>query len=138
MKKISIVIIVFLIVLSGAKMEKNFSLLNYFSGEYTAYISNNVDGAINLGFCYMNSKPTSEKVLGESMVIENFEISSALEILNARVVKTEYLDDGTIVIYAFSNLIDETKEVFGQKVNLQIATRNERSVVGWPLIFGSF
>lgn len=138
MKKISVVIVVFLIILNGVKMERDFSLLNYFSGEYIVYTSNNAEGAINLGFCYMNSNPTKENVLGESMVVEDLEISSALEVLSARVIKTEYLDDGTTVIYAFSNLIEESKEVFGQKVNLQIATKNERSVIGWPLILGSF
>ncbi len=139
MKKIAVIVIVFLIILSGIKTEKKFSLLNYFSGEYTVYTSTqNEDNSINLGFCYMNTTPVQKNVIGESMVIKNLEISSALKTLSARVIKTEFLDDGTIVIYAFSNLIDESKNVFGQKVNLQIATKNDHSVIGWPLIFGSF
>ncbi len=128
-----------MIVLGGVEKENSFSLLNYFSGEYTVYTSTDNDkNGVNLGFCYMNSFPVNENVIGESMVIENLEISSALETLCARVIKTEYLDNGTIVIYAYSTLIEENRNIFGQKINLQIATQNEVSVIGWPLILGSF
>lgn len=134
----AVVFIVFLIVLSGVKTN-NFSLLDYFSGDYTVYTSQDNDkNSLNLGFCYMNSKPSVSNVVGESIVIENLEIDSALKSLNARVVKTEYLEDGTTVIYAYSSLIDEKVEVFENYVNLQIATRKERSVIGWPLILGSY
>lgn len=139
MKKMIVVIIVFLIILSGFNLETNFSLLNYFSGDYLVYTSNeNGENCVDLGFCYMNSKPVSECVVGESMVIKNFEIGSALDALNARVVKTEYFEDGTTVIYAFTNLIDDIVQVAGQRVNLQIATKDDRSVIGWPLILGSY
>ena len=139
MKKIVIVLIVFIIVLSGAKTENNFSLLNYFSGDYTVYTAKG-DGqdGVDLGFCYMNSKPTTKNVVGESMVIENLEIGSVLTTLNARVVKTEYLEEGLSVIYAYTVLIDETVEISEGRVNLQIATRDDRSVIGWPLILGSY
>lgn len=139
MKKIAVVLVMFLIILSGAKNEKQFSLLNYFSGEYIAYTSEDSgEDCIDLGFCYVNSKPVENCVVGESIEIENCEVASALSVLNARVVKTEYLEDGTTIIYAYSNLINEKVEVFGKKVNLQIATKNERTIIGWPLILGSF
>ena len=138
MKKIAVIIIMFLIILSGVKTENDFSLLNYFSGEYVVYTSTENEECIDLGFCYMNTKPTTENVVGESITIENLEISTALKTLSAQVVKTEYLEDGTTVIYAFTNLINEKVDVNGQKVNLQIATRDERSVIGWPLILGSY
>lgn len=138
MKKFIVVIVVFLVLLSATEQGTNFSLLNYFSGDYTAYTSTQKDeNAINLGFCYMNTKP-SENLVGESMVIKNFEVSSALETLKARVVKTEYLTDGTIVIYAFTNLIKEQVRVDNQLVNLQIAEKQDYHVIGWPLILGSF
>ena len=139
MKKIAIVIVVFLIVLSGVKVEKDFSLLNYFSGEYTVYTSKqNGENGTSLGFCYMNTRPTKENVVGESIVINNLEVGDALSTLNARVVKTEYLEDGTAIIYAYSNLINDKVKISGRNVNLQIATRDDRSVIGWPLILGSY
>ncbi len=138
MKKFIVVIVVFLAVLCASNMQVNFSLLNYFSGEYTSYTSTpNGNDSQNLGFCYMNSRP-SENLVGESMVIKNFEVGSALETLKARVVKTEYLNDGTIVIYAFTNLIKEQVRVDGNLVNLQIAEKEDYHIVGWPLILGSF
>lgn len=139
MKKIAVVLIMFLIILISAENQTQFSLLNYFSGEYVAYTSkDSTEDSIDLGFCFINSKPVEGCVVGESMVIENFEVSSALSVLNARVVKTEYLEDGTTVIYAYSNLINDKVEVFGRNVNLQVATKNERTVIGWPLILGSY
>lgn len=139
MKKIIIVSLIFLIILSGAKTENNFTLLNYFSGDYTCYTSSeNGEDCVDLGFCYMNSKPKTENVIAESMVIENLEVGKALSVLNARVVKTEYLEDGTSIIYAHTILINDSVETSGGRVNLQIATRDERSVIGWPLIMGSY
>ena len=139
MKKIMVVIVMFLIVLNCANNKKKFTLLKYFSGDYVAYTSNgDGENCVDLGFCYINSKPVKDCVIGESITIENCEVSAAIETLKARVVKTEYLEDGATVIYAFSNLIDEKVDVFGKKVNLQIAIRENRTTIGWPLILGSF
>lgn len=138
MKKMAVVILMFMIIVGGFKAENDFTLLNYFSGEYSVYTSTNSDGAINLGFCYMSTNPGQENVLGESMKIEQFEVGTALETLNAKVVKTEYLDDGTTVIYAYSQLIDETVKAYGHNVNLQIAIKDEKTIIGWPLILGSY
>lgn len=139
MKKIMVVIVMFLIVLNCSNNKKEFTLLKYFSGDYVAYTSDgDGENCVDLGFCYINSKPVKDCVIGESITIENCEVSSALETLKARVVKTEYLEDGATVIYAFSNLIDENVDVFGKKVNLQIAIRENRTTIGWPLILGSF
>ena len=140
MKKLAIVFVLFLIIISGVKTENKFSLLNYFSGEYIVYTSKSgSENSINLGFCYVNSKPVKDYVVGESMTIKNLEVSSAIKTLNARVVKTEYIEDGTIVIYAYSNLIKDSVDVFGKKVNLQIATTTDDiTTIGWPLILGSF
>ena len=139
MKKILVVIIIFLIVLSGVETKRNFTLLEYFSGEYIVYTSkDNSENSVDLGFCYMNSKPVTNNVIGESISIENLEVGSAITTLKARVIKTETLEDGTCVIYAYSSLIDENITVDGKKVNLQIATKGNRSVIGWPLILGSY
>ncbi|MBQ8615225.1 MAG: YwmB family TATA-box binding protein [Clostridia bacterium] len=129
----------FIVLLSGNQEYVDFSLLDYFSGTYTVYTSNSTGtDSVDLGFCYMNSKPVADHVVGESMVIINFEVGDAIKTLNAKIVKTEYLEDGTTVIYAFTNLIPEKVQVSGRNVNLQIATKEERTVIGWPLILGSF
>ena len=135
MKKFVVVIVL----LSCVNTNTQFSLLDYFAGQYTVYTSSgDSENAVDLGFCYMNSKPTTKNIVGESMVIENLEIGSALNSLKARVVKTEYLEDGTTVIYAHTNLINEQIKVDGKNVNLQIANNENRFVIGWPLILGSF
>lgn len=139
MKKLAIITIVFLIIMTASQTNISFSLLDYFSGEYTAYTeTEETSKAIDLGFCYMNSQPVSKNLVGESIKIENLEVSSALKTLNARVIKTEYLDDGTTIIYAFSNLISDHVNVCGENVNLQIAQKEDCFIIGWPLILGSY
>lgn len=139
MKKFAIVLVMFLIILNGVKEESQFSLLNYFSGDYVAYTSEIIDkSSFDLGFCYINSKPVKNYIIGESIVISDCEISSVLKVLKAKVVKTEYLQDSTTIIYAFTNLINDKVDVFGKTVNLQIAFNEDRTTIGWPLILGSF
>ena len=138
MKKFLMFIIIFAILISGIPKHK-FSLLDYFEGDYISYTSTPVgESYINLGSCYMNYVPTSKSLVGESITIKNFEPSQALDVLDAKVVKTEYLQDGATVIYAFSNLIPKTVKVDNKKVNIQIAYYETYSIVGWPLILGSF
>ncbi len=139
MKKLMIVIFIFIILLAGKQENHSFSLLDYFSGEYTAYTSSESgEDCVDLGFCYMNSKPITNELIGESIIAQNLEVGSAIKVLKARVVKTECLEDGTNVIYAFTSLINDKVKVDGENVNLQIATRNDTTVIGWPLILGSF
>ena len=140
MKKIFITIIVMFIVASNVNSAPTFCLLDWFEGDYYAYTQTKTDPqSTNLGFCYMTNKQVSKnQILGESMVIKNFEPSSALNKLEAEVVKTEYLENGTIVIYAYTKKINKTVSMFDKQVNLQIAYKEESSVIGWPLIYGSF
>ena len=140
MKKFFIVIVMFLVLISSKNAENNFTLLDYFSGEYTAYteeqISNN---CVNLGFCYMQDKNVESRFLvGESLKIVNFEPINALKKLNAKIVKTEYLEDGLVVIYAYTILIKEKVEIDNKNVNIQIAQNDDYSIIGWPLILGSY
>jgi len=140
MKKFLIIIAMFLILISSQRINNDFSLLNYFSGEYTAYTeSAESKNSVDLGFCYMqNATVDIGKLVGESLVIKNFEPISAINKLNAKIVKTEYLEDGSIVIYAFTNFIKDKVNIDNKSVNLQIAHNDKYSVIGWPLILGSF
>lgn len=80
----------------------------------------------------------SNDIVGESMIIENFEPIAAIEELNAKILFTEFLDTGASVIYAYTDQIGRYVNVNGEKVNIQIAQYNDYSVIGWPLILGSF
>lgn len=138
MKKMIVVIIVFLILFIYIDNTNKFTLLDYFEGEYTAYTSTKSDNSVDLGFCYMNFKANVKNVVGESIKIENFEPASAIKTLKAKIVKTEYLDDGTTVIYAITNIINNKVIIDNKYVNLQIAHKDAYSIIGWPLILGSF
>ena len=140
MKKFLIIISMFLVLICSRDAKNDFTLLDYFSGEYSAYTeTSQSENCINLGFCYMQDEVVKEnELVGESLKIYNFEPISALEKLNAKLVKTEYLDNGTTVIYAYTNLIKEKVEVENKTVNIQIAQNDEYSIIGWPLILGSY
>ena len=118
----------------------NFSLEHYFNGDMSYYYENSTSGNnINLGFCFLShEQDNSNKLIGESVCINNLEIGSALSTLKAKVVKTEYLSDKTTVIYAYSPLIKKSLNIENNNVNLQIAYKNDSSIIGWPLILGSF
>lgn len=139
MKKILIAIVVIFVLLSNVDAEQNFSLLNYFSGEYYAYsLEQENSNSLYLGFCYETQDKVVNKKIGESIVVKNLEPIEAINKLKAKIVKTEYLDDGTTVIYAYSSLINDRVEINDLVVNLQIAHKQDYSVVGWPVILGSF
>lgn len=139
MKKFLIIITMFLILIMSGRNKTDFSLLQYFSGEYCCYTETDMGSGVNLGFCYMQtSNENTNKIIGESLKIENFEPISALKKLKAKLVKTECLEDGTVVMYAYSDLISQNVMVENNKVNLQIAQKDEYSIIGWPLILGSF
>ena len=138
MKKLIIAIMIMMILAMTFDSKKEFTLLDYFTGEYTAYADSVIDDGIDLGFCYMGTTAPSENIIGESMKINNLEIGHAIDELNARVVDTEYLECGTIVIYAFTDKIEKSVNRENKKINLQIAHNDEYSVIGWPLIIGSF
>lgn len=128
-------------ILISSNVKTDFSLLNYFSGEYYAYTNRQVStSSVNLGSCYMNNfkLKNSSIVIGESIKVENLEVGAVLKSLNAKVIKTEYLESGAVVIYAYSPKISKSVMVNSNKVNLQIANYDEYSIVGWPLILGSF
>ena len=132
-----IAVFIFIFLLSGQKAS-NFSLLDYFDGEYSAYTSSCEYGGTNLGICYMTQSKKVKNKMGESLVIKNFEAGDAIKTLQAKVVKTEYLPTGATVIYAYSNLIPKSIKQSNKDVNLQIACYDDYVVIGWPVIIGSF
>ena len=60
-----------------------------------------------------------------------------LDDLDATTVKVERVD-GMIIEYAYTTKLSKCAVVNGQKVNVTVAYKNDRVVVGTPLIKGSF
>ena len=75
---------------------------------------------------------------GEALLIEgDFDYSNMLKELNAKVVKTESVNQ-VYSVYAYSPYINVYKLIDGKKVNVHIAKYDNHTKIGWPLIFGSF
>lgn len=138
MKKIFVVFILFIIMFSGIKKE-SFTLKDFFVGDYTVYTNEKINSSsLNLGFCFSTPNVTLNKKNGESMIIYNLEVATAIKKLKAKIIKTEYLENGLTCIYAYTKLIGKTVIVDERLVNLQIAIKDNKTTIGWPLIFGSY
>ena len=61
----------------------------------------------------------------------------ALVALSARVLWTEEVD-GVVSYYAYSDSLSKSVLVSGEKVNLHIAVKENRIVIGTPIIFGGY
>ncbi len=141
MKKMIVVLFLFFLLVSNLGNDrKDFTLKNYASGEYTVYTNKEVnEDSIFLGTCYMTKCMNVPKnIIGESIKTSDTELVSLLNKLEAEIVKTENLDCGAVVISAYSPKIDEKIEIDGKNVNLQIASYTDYSIIGWPMIMGSF
>lgn len=139
MKKLIVFFILVMVLFYANKTQQTFTLTDYFSGEYTTYSNTPAsDNSVNLGFCHLNANEKTASTIGESITTTNLEVSTAIKTLKANVVKSEYLENGTIVIYAYSPLINNAVKVNNKKVNLQIALTDNITTIGWPLILGSF
>lgn len=145
MKKIIIILLLTLTFACSIFIKpKNFSLQNYFDSGllhiYTSHPINETSIAITNLYVSSNSKGLKKDVMvGESMYFDNLEVGSAIKKLKAKVKFTEYLDEQNLtLIYAYTKLISKYEIVNNVKINLQISTCDEYTVIGWPLIYGSF
>ncbi len=137
MKKLFVCLAVLVGLVYCYSNNSNFSLQNYFSGVYYCYTESEIDStSLNLGFCYM-SNSYSSNLIGESMIVENLEPIAAITSLNAKIIKTEQINNASI-IYAYSSAINSYVTIDGKKVNLQLACYDDYCVIGWPLILGSY
>ena len=145
MKKVIVVLILSLLFACSVFVKpKEFSLQNYFdAGLLHIYTSRPInETSIALANTYISTSSKGIKkgdILGESLYFNNLEIGSAIKKLKAKVKFTEYLDNQNLtIIYAYTNLISKYEMVNNVKINLQISTCDEYSIIGWPLIYGSF
>jgi len=145
MKKIIVILILTLTFACSIFIKpKEFSLKNYFdSGLLHIYTNRPInETSIAITNIYMSTSTkgiTKGDIVGESLYFTNLEVSSAITKLKAKVKFTEYIEEQNLtLIYAYSNLISKYEMVNNVKINLQISTCSEYSVIGWPLIYGSF
>lgn len=76
---------------------------------------------------------------GESFIKNSDEISvkEVIKRFDAKLVLTEEIAEG-VSYYAYSYKIPYEKTICGRKINLHIFVGAEKTVVGTPMIFGSF
>lgn len=145
MKKIIVVIVLSLLFACGIFVKpKQFTLKTYFnSGILYTYTSRPInETSIELVGNYMSLSSrgaNKNDIIGECLYFENLEVGSAIKTLKAKVRFTEYIDSQKLtIIYAYSSLIPTYKTINNNKINLQISSCSEYSVIGWPVIYGSF
>lgn len=145
MKKIIVILILSLLFACGIFVKpQNFSLKNYFNTgllhTYTLRPLNETSIKLSNIYISTNTKGiTKGETVGESLYFENLEVGSALSKLKAKVKFSEYLKEQNLtLIYAYSSLISKYEMVKNIKINLQISTCENYTVIGWPLIYGSF
>jgi len=145
MKKIIVVLIISLLFACSIFVNSNnFTLTSYFNtGILHIYTNRPInETSIYLANTYMSSNSsgaTQKDILGESLYFENLEVGSAIKTLKAKIKFTEYINSQNLtIIYAYSKLIPKYKIINNIKINLQISTCDNYSVIGWPVIYGSF
>ena len=138
MKKFLILILLLaIIVVSGMGKKEEFSFSDYFDyGELTVYRQSDGENEILPNITtYINN----QKILGESIYFENVEVGKIIQDLSAKLLFSEELiDENLTILYCYSPNIPKTAIVKGQEINLQIATGENYTVVGWPMILGGF
>lgn len=134
--------------LSLTNISKNFNGTHSFfttqkvSDENSSIIKNGNGYLISCESCYspkLLSKLNLSQLSGESFCFNGTlkDIADILKSLEAQIVKTEN-NSSIYIIYAYSPKIFKSVFVENQKVNIQIAKKQELTTVGSPLILGSF
>lgn len=136
MKKFIILIaILAIIVFNSLDVKSNFSLRDYFSfGKLSVYTK-----TFNNGNLLPNISKNSQngKLVGESLECDNIEVGNILESLNGNIIFVENVENLTI-LYCYTYKIPKKVKVKNHYINLQIATCENYTIIGWPLILGSF
>lgn len=110
------------------------STLSSFGEPYETYTQNNSSMAKiipteKLKYTFLKT--------GESIIIENQDLEQIFKNLEAETVFTETTSDG-VSLYAYSKNIKNQIIINNKKVNLQIFVSKTKTVIGTPIIFGSF
>ncbi len=126
MKRTCAFFAVICLMLSAVAVRLYFARLdNFVGGKYTAFDKNDEEISVSISKGY------------ERADISGDTVKSVIETLKARIIKTENVGDIT-VIYAYSPMILKSVKLHGVTINLMIAKTSDRTVVGSPLIKGSY
>lgn len=137
MKKIFILIILLSILLLNAyNKSPDFSFYNYFNvGTITRYTNENSKNSI-LPNVNINGYGS---LLGESIYFDNINIETALLTLKAKVEFVEYIAEKDLtILYCTTPLIHKEVFIKDKNINLQIASSENYTIIGWPMILGGF
>lgn len=102
----------------------------------------NVIDCGNKDFVYLSKEDgkkfvCSNKVAGLQFYIENMELNDLLNLLNADIIDTQYVEN-IQVVYAYSPYYQGNVVMENKKVNLQIALKGDEIIAGFPLILTGF
>lgn len=137
MKKIFVLLILLCILLLNSYSNQNeFSFSSYFkTGTITRYTDENTELSI-LPNVTING---NSNLVGESIFFESLDLNNALHTLLANIKFVEYITENDLtILYCSSPLIPKSIQVKNENINLQIATCEKYTVIGWPLILGGF
>ena len=129
--------------------------LVYGNAEYSVYCLNLTENLANCTIIkngnsniiktnFNNAKYVKSKVsmvLGESVSFDSFQtsVNKLINYFELKVAKTEKIGD-IYCVYGFceNKNFENSVEIEGQKVNIQIAFNNNRITIGTPLILGDY
>jgi len=111
------------------------SVFSNFDGKITFYT---LDSSSNATMVKSNSSLFLFSITGESIEIENsLSVQQILDEFDAKILFIEKLDGG-VSYYAYSKKLKYQTTFSGEKINLHFHLSEGRTVIGTPLIFGSF
>lgn len=112
------------------------STLSAYGTPYETYTVNNSSMAKIIPTSKFKIKSTYLKT-GESVVVLDKDKEEIIKDLNAKIVFIKTTSFGTNV-YAYSNKLKNKTTINGEIVNIQIYCNETKTVIGTPIIFGSF
>ena len=155
MKRYIAVIIILILVLIPKGAEFYSLASSYSDGEYCFYIDGDVDSALftkvvkngsdTIAYCSLIDVPSiikeyRGKINGESFTLSGTKltIGEIVTKLDARVVSTGEVG-GIYTVYLYTGRVNTPSvDLFGDKVNIQIALSGDKITVGYPIILGSY
>lgn len=151
MKKIVVTIFIVLLILISSSFHKKDVLEIFTSSDgicefycegvlkNTSFISSIISSGE--GYFVTTNLKSAKKVFNDLKNVKSFKIKfkNNFEIskLKLKYIKTEFVDDMKIS-YAFSNYFDNGICIDGKKSNVQIVEKQNKLVIGIPIIMGSY
>lgn len=78
-----------------------------------------------------------KNIKGFNLYFETFDLTLFAKNLNAQIYRSHNVE-GMEMYYGYTNMYGEWKNVNGKKVNIQIAIKDNETIVGFPLILTGF